>query len=84
MAAEDKRLGTWCLFVLSGSYIQHFTWVSVEEEDNVFCGSVMPLCLMKEIAVFEEQQKFGLVVYDLNIVCVFFFFLDENPLSVIG
>lgn len=47
----------------------------MEEEDNVFCGSVMPLCLMKEIAVFEEQQKFGLVVYDLNIVCVFFFFL---------
>lgn len=77
--------GTWCLFVLSGSYDQHFTWVSAEKEDNVFCGSVVPFYLMRGNIFFEELQKFCLLVYNLNTACVFFVhFLDEIPLSGVG
>lgn len=58
--------------------------VSAEEEGNVFCGSVMTFSLMGG-NIFQEQQKFCFLVYDLNTVRVFFFcFLDEVPLSVVG
>lgn len=83
---EGTRQGTWCLFVLSGSCDQHFIGVSAEEEDNVFCGSVVPLCLMRGNIFFEELQKFCLLVYNLNTVCVVLFvhFLDEIPPSIFG
>lgn len=47
--------------------------VSVGEEDNVFCGSVMPLCLMRGSVFFEKLEKFLLLVYNLNTVCVFLY-----------
>lgn len=43
------------------------------EEDNVFCGSVMPLCLMRGSVFFEKLEKFLLLVYNLNTVCVFLY-----------
>lgn len=65
---ESTRQGTWCLFICSVSYNQHFIRVSMEKEDNVFCGSVMPLCLMRGNTVFEELQKFYLLACNLNTV----------------
>lgn len=43
----------------------------MEVEDCIFCGSIVPLCLMKGKVVLEEIRKFHLVFYNLNIVCVF-------------
>lgn len=65
---QRKQLVLICLMWL----LRPVLHVSFCGRRRVFCGSGIPLCLVRGNVFFEKLHKFQLLGYSLNTVCVFF------------